>query len=475
MARAKDKMSRNTRHGAPRGEGGSAQRNGRKAVNDKPAGKRPLRRAPRPAPDADPALADLMRRLVAMQEAAHATPFRQETELVAEAVEELQTTLEEVRVAEDELRAAKADAEAERQRYRDLFQFAPDGYLVTSPKGSILEANDSAARLLGIPPRSLAGKPLVTYIHASDRTAFWTAINSMERRDDTEVTLQITPRARSRLVAQVTLGAVRDENQRVTALRWMLRDVTSQKQAEAALGESRQQISIMSSELLLAEERERRRIATDIHDHIGQALAVMQMRLGALKAACPQAVHAQVDELRALLAESVTQTRTLSFELSPPVLYELGLEAALQWLTEQKSRDAGKLPRRPGKPALAIEFRDDGSEKPLSQPVQILIFQAVRELLANVIRHASAAWARVSIIREDGEVVVSVEDDGVGFELGALHLKPGRTSGFGLVSVRERLSHVGGQLTLDNRPGGGAKVTLVVPLRPPAGSSSLAE
>ena len=159
-------------------------------------------------------------------------------------------------------------------------------------------------------------------------------------------------------------------------------------------------------------------------------------------------------EIREFIEETIQDTRTLTFELSPPVLYELGLEAALGWLVNQTREKHG----------LQVDLIDDGQPKPLDNGCRVIAFLAVRELLFNVVKHARARSATISVSREDDTVRVDIEDDGIGFETSELDTNSSGSIGFGLFSVRERIQPLGGRLEIHSEPGGGTRVTVVLPL-----------
>jgi signal transduction histidine kinase len=153
-----------------------------------------------------------------------------------------------------------------------------------------------------------------------------------------------------------------------------------------------------------------------------------------------------------LIDRLMEDTRTLTFELSSPILYELGLEAALGWLVEKTQEEHG----------LGVMFESHGLSRRLSEDVAVLLFQAVRELLANVIKHARASAVRVTCEQERDDVRIVVEDDGVGFDAARSVLSPTFGGGFGLFSIRERLGSLGGFVEIDSGDGR-TRVTLVVP------------
>ncbi|MHC4719961.1 MAG: sensor histidine kinase, partial [Planctomycetota bacterium] len=156
------------------------------------------------------------------------------------------------------------------------------------------------------------------------------------------------------------------------------------------------------------------------------------------------------------LSQAIGGTRSLTFELSSPVLYELGFEkAVVGWLRRQIEKKHG----------IATEFEDDGQDKPLDEDVRVLLFRNVRELLINVVKHAQAQKVKVTIAKVDEKIYVTVEDDGVGFDAEKTAAMVGETGGFGLFSIRERMEQLGGRLKIASEPGHGSRMTIIAPLR----------
>lgn len=232
-------------------------------------------------------------------------------------------------------------------------------------------------------------------------------------------------------------------------------EVSERKKAEEKLLTYQKQLRSSASALSLAEERLRRKIATDVHDHVGQNLAISKMKIESLaqSTTSPQLTKA-LEEIRDLIAQAVESTRSLTFELSPPILYELGFGPAVQWLLRQVRQQHG----------LSTEFTDDERPKPLDDDIRVLLFQAVRELLVNVVKHAKAGSVKVSTRRVDDQIRVSVEDDGVGFDAAQVRSQVHTTGGFGLFNIRERLDHISGHLDITSRAGKGTRVTLMAPI-----------
>lgn len=212
------------------------------------------------------------------------------------------------------------------------------------------------------------------------------------------------------------------------------------------------QLRALAGELTRAESRERRRLASLLHDHLQQLLIALRMKVGLSK---NQPRAERTDTLLAqsvsLLDEAIQASRSLSVELSPPMLYETGLAAALEWL-------AGQMQEKHG---LTVHL--EAHAEPEDDDVRVFLYQCVRELLFNVVKHANSHEALVSMHRlDDRQLRVSVRDFGKGFDLSALPQSP---ESFGLISIRERIGWLGGRLEIKTAPGEGTEATLVVPAR----------
>ncbi|MGI9335665.1 MAG: hybrid sensor histidine kinase/response regulator [Gammaproteobacteria bacterium] len=230
-------------------------------------------------------------------------------------------------------------------------------------------------------------------------------------------------------------------------------DITERKKAQCELEAYQAELRRLASEVSLTEERERRRISAELHDGAVQNLGLMRIKLGTLRqtAAAPHDLDA-VEQIRDLLDQSIREVRSLMSELSPPMLYELGLEPAVEWLAE----------RFHTRHHLQCTVESDAEARPLSSDVEISLFQAVRELLVNIVKHAEATRVAIDIHRLDDTLRIQVHDDGVGFDPDQVGTHPSDTGGFGLFNVRERLGLLGGQMSIESDHG--ARVTMTVPL-----------
>jgi signal transduction histidine kinase len=234
-------------------------------------------------------------------------------------------------------------------------------------------------------------------------------------------------------------------------------NVIRRKRAEKKLLEYQAQLKSLASELSLTEEREKRRIATELHDRISQTLVISKLRLKSLREKnFSDNVIIALDETCESLDRIIQNTRSLIFDLSSPILYELGFEAAVaEWLDEQIKK----------KYEIETEFEDDGKHKSLDDDIRVLLFRSVQELLANVIRHAHAHRVKISSRKIGGQIYVSVEDDGIGFRPPALTTATAKRREFGLFSIQERLERLSGRFEIVSKPGQGTKATIIAPLK----------
>jgi CheY-like chemotaxis protein/two-component sensor histidine kinase len=210
----------------------------------------------------------------------------------------------------------------------------------------------------------------------------------------------------------------------------------------------------LAAELGQVEQRERRRLAQVLHDHVQQLIVAAQMQLGVLeKQRLNDGGRATLKDIHDTLREAAEATRSLTVELSPPVLHDAGLAAALAWLARRMQE----------KNQFTVELATDSDAEPVNEDVRLFLFEAVRELLFNAVKHSKAAQARVSMKRDrHGWTQIVVEDEGVGFDAGEKIGSP-FAAGFGLFSIQQRLAHLGGRVTFSSSPGKGTRVTLQVP------------
>jgi len=343
------------------------------------------------------------------------------------------------------------------ERYRLMAESVQDMIFSLDKEGRILFANRRARAVSGYALQELLGRNCLEFLSEDSREA--TQVKFQEAlprnmRQGLELETELLTRKGKRRIMEVQLVQVFNSSKRLQFY-GVARDVTQRKEAERKLLEYQQQLRSLASELSLTEARERKRIAADLHDRIGQALALTRIKLGTLKADTHSAKKiASIEETIRLIEATIKEVRTLIFELSSPLLYEVGLKAAVEQLVEQV-RDQHGVP---------VYLEDDGLPKPLTIDGSVVLFQAIRELLLNVVKHAAAHHVCVSMRRRDKTVEISVQDDGVGFQVSRQAFKPGSEGGYGLFSIRERLEYLGGKVTVESTPGRGTTAALALAL-----------
>ena len=226
--------------------------------------------------------------------------------------------------------------------------------------------------------------------------------------------------------------------------------------ADAQLRIERYQMQLrqLASQLAQVEARERRAIAADLHDHIGQALAFIRMNIAQLQGnAAFCGFEEQIADTLVLLNQAIRYTRDLTTQISPPVLYELGLSAALLWL-----RDSTQAKHK-----IVVTVDAPSQHRRLADEISATVFKSVQELVTNAIKHAAARSILIRLAVSERGLAVEVADDGSGFDVDTLQTTAGLGDHFGLFNIREQIRHLGGETTLVSSPGRGTTVALTLP------------
>jgi PAS domain S-box-containing protein len=313
--------------------------------------------------------------------------------------------------------------------------------------------NTAAARLLGAKhPAELIGKPILDFVYP-------------EYRKRTHMQLEFLRRKRKALPLRENVflrvdGTTMDVEVAATPLIYgnrlaaqiVFRDITERKLAQERIIADQKQLRLLTAELLLTEERERHEIATALHDSVGPILAFSKRELGTLQKSAPPHIAESLKNISDNISQAVKQTRTLTFDLSPPTLYTLGFEIAIQELIELFCEEH----------KMEYSFQNSDAPKPLTDPVKVLLYRSTREMLINIAKHAKAKLVKIVLSRANNDIEITIEDDGKGFDISAAKEK---SKGLGLFSVRERLRHIGGKLEIESKRGKGTHIILTAPLK----------
>lgn len=375
------------------------------------------------------------------------------------------------------------------KKYRKLIETANDAiFLADTETGIIIDANRKAEELLGTSLENIKG------MHQSDLhpreelkkykdifkkhvrkgdglTTDILVINSSGQKIPVDISASITEIGGKKVIQGIfrditerkrveeelkkhreqLAELVKERTQEIVKANESLRqEVAVRKRVENKLLEYQKQLQSLTSQMSLIEENEKRRIAAELHDCVGQTLALSKIKLGLLnKKASSDEVKNIAREILLLIEQTIRETRTLTFELSPPILYELGLGQAIKWLIDQFHEKHG----------LKTVLRDDGWEKPVDNNIRFFLFQAVREVLVNIVKHAQAKEAKIIMARKDNNLRITIEDNGNGFSESSMQY-----NGYGLFNMRERMNHIDGHFDIQSAAGKGTRVTLIAPL-----------
>lgn len=351
-----------------------------------------------------------------------------------------------------ERKQAEVDTLREREeRYRSLVEQATDLIYQTDSRGYFIYSNASATTdMLGYTRDELIGKHYLEFVRPDHR--------EQTQRFYEHQFAQRIPSTYLEVPAVAKDGRTVWVGQRVQLVmenNWLLyhhvvcRDITERVAAQQALRDSNDKLRQLAAREEALLEAERVRLAHDLHDGIGQSIHLARIKLSdMMNRRDAGQMEGGLQEVMRVIDETSAVIRTLEFDLSPPLLRELGLEPALEWLAEEMERVYG----------LRVGVSSDGQAKPLKQTRRTVVFRSVRELLINVARHAGTREAYVDTQRDGDALVVTVSDEGKGYDVT-------RTArGLGLTGVQERFEHLGGIVVVESVLGEGTVIRLSLPL-----------
>jgi PAS domain S-box-containing protein len=338
------------------------------------------------------------------------------------------------------------------KRYEYLTRYANEAILIMDKDCKIIEANDQAVRSYGYEREELLRLCLCD-LYPSDRR-----LEVLETVEQNRANFETVHRRKDGTIFPVAVSSSILEIEGDKFYQTIIRDITQSKQREQALQYSEQQLRYLSSQLLKIQEEERRRIAKELHDELGQALMVLKFQIESIEAGLAQGKKHLMPDFPAVLhyLDSVIETvRRLSWDLSPAMLEELGLSAALKKLLEE----FGEYFEISWSPENVAEL--DRLFSPLKA---VNIYRIFQESLTNIGRHAQASKISISIEKQNGTLAFIVEDNGQGFDVDQMRGRGGRERGIGLAAMEERARLAGGSLKIWSKPGAGTKITFTLPL-----------
>ncbi|OHB77414.1 MAG: hypothetical protein A2Z25_01260 [Planctomycetes bacterium RBG_16_55_9] len=373
-----------------------------------------------------------------------------------ELMHELQVHQIELEMQNEELRRAQLELEELRLKYFDLFNLAPVGYFTFDLNGLILEANLTGAALLGTTKSHSLKRSFSHWIAPESRDTFYLHRQETLKTGAAQTCELILKRSDGRefsteLVSRVEL----DEKGRFKQFRTTVQDISERKKAEHELLEYQKKLKAMTSQLSSIQERERRELAMQLHDRISQRLAILKLQLEtAVGSLADTEAAGKIRDVAKQVGGTMEDAYLLMLELSNPVLYEIGLEAAVDALLRTDLVRSCGIECKLIAPEHLLNLETD---------VRVAIYQAVRELLGNAIKHSMAKQIEVHLHGTRDAATATVEDDGIGFNPSDVRPR-GKGGGFGLFNIRESIEGRSGQFTIESKPGKGTSATVCIPL-----------
>jgi PAS domain S-box-containing protein len=396
---------------------------------------------------------------------------------------ELQVHSEEITVQNEQLTKAQQELEQARDRYADLYDFAPIGYLSVDAQGAIVEINLAGSALLGRARRYLIGLPLsglVAREHRQRLRDFVTRANDAEdgttaAQTEIQVEYDGAPRTihliarprrpprgpRELFIAMLDVTEARRLEAERQASYEREQNKSEQLQHEINVRiEAEERVKALLERLVDVQERERRRLALNLHDELGQQLTALRLAIDALKNTKPRTAEAKArfDAMEKIVTQMDRDVDFLAWELRPAALDDVGLEASLQEYLRQWSWTQG----------VVADFHASLGDARLPGDVESHLYRIVQEALNNVSKHAAAKRVSVILERRGDDVTLIVEDDGRGFDVEAA--RAARGAGMGLVGMHERAASLGGQLQYESAPGHGTTLFVRIPITVPTPS-----
>ena len=351
------------------------------------------------------------------------------------------------------------------QLFLDAFNASPIGIALEDLNGQPFFVNPALCSMLGFTAEEFCRKRCAEFSPAEDAEKDWALFQQLRAGliDHYQLEKRFVRKDGSLIWGRLTISLFKShESTQVVA---MVEDITEKKMAEedlqhseASLHKVANQLRYLASELTLAEQRVREQLAQALHDDVQQLLFSARVQLELLSRGASAATSdesTQITQARNYIDEAIASVRTVSLDLFPPVLHNGGLPVALPWLADRMRERYGIL----------VDLNIDPRADPESRNIRTLVFECVRELLFNVVKHAKVDRATIDLtLTSDDAVRVTVNDQGAGFDAAVtLHRLSVHPVGLGLSSIRERLTYLDGRLEVTSTPGQGAQFTLVVP------------
>jgi two-component system, NarL family, sensor histidine kinase UhpB len=341
------------------------------------------------------------------------------------------------------------------QRLRSVFERAPVAIWITE-QDTVVFANRACAHLIGLDePAQLVGRSIFELLSPPSHEPVRSKLQAVEKEEGVSVLVGAIQRADGTVREVEMVVAVLPDHER-SFVQMVINDITQRSREKKDLLRSRRTLRELSASMVEAREEERRRIARELHDELGQRLTALKLEMIACQRDPPSlAVGERAQLMLDMLDETVASARRIAMDLRPLMLDDLGLPEAIDWLVKEFKRRTG----------IEVDTRLGEGLRELSPQLATALYRIVQEALTNITRHARATRVVITLKGRDHDLLLTIQDNGVGFAQSAPSRNPGS---FGLLGIRERVLMLGGRLSVGNAAEGGARLVVHVPLAQPS-------
>jgi len=339
--------------------------------------------------------------------------------------------------------------------YKSIFDSATDAFLIFDLNGEIVQANPQARNMHGYPHEEIIGLTGKDIVHPEDYHLFEQFLRDIKTKGEFQTKSVDVRKDGTPFVAEVKgTEFVYKGKKHLLAI---VRDITDRKLIETNLRKSEEKLRSLSSQLLRSREKERKRISRGLHDELGHSVSLLKLRLRSIeKKLLKEQIELKKDceDLRDYIDNLIEDVRRLSEDLSPSILDNLGLSAALEWLIDRFTRHYN----------IKVSIDLEEIDHLFSPEAKINIFRLIQESLTNIAKHAQASHMEVVIKRKNDTVFFLVKDNGKGFDIRHPEIKNSTEKGWGLTIMDERLKMLGGSLEIMSKKGEGTRINFSIPI-----------
>ena len=353
-----------------------------------------------------------------------------------------------------ERKRAQLKIEESEKKYRDLIEQSKDGVALIR-NGEIIFTNFVIFDMLGYTKEEFKKLSFEDIAHRDELVRLMTFHKRRMNNEEFQSIYETKLLKKDGSILDVEFNVAKTTYLNEDAVLIMARDISERKTAEGKIIMYQERLKSLASELIVTEERQRKQIATDLHDNVGQLLASSRLQMAAINEGMEkEVILLKIESVSQGMLHAIQSIRNAIFNLSPPQLNEIGLFAATSdWLEDQIEEKHG----------INTTIRGEDRFFPMKENTRFLIFRSIRELLINIVKHANAKNIIVTLKENNKNIYIDIEDNGVGFDYHP-ELFGFKSKSMGLFSVHERITDIGGSMVIDSSLGQGTKVSLTIPL-----------